>query len=99
MRSGNQINAEIKLNEMWKSTHVINYPIKIKVVTRPAEVAHTRAVSRGHLKEELHSNLSQKTFLNDAIHIWNRTPINIRQCETLLVAKKATRSFVVTLPI
>ena len=26
--SANQKNAQIKLNEMWKSTHISNYPVK-----------------------------------------------------------------------
>ena len=89
MRSVNQINAQIKLNEMWKSTHVINSPIKISIVSRSDEVACTRAITQGHLKEELLTNSSQRTFLNYAIHIWNKAPIAIKQSKSLSCAKKA----------
>ena len=87
MISVNQINSQIKLTEMWKSPHVNNYPVKTEQLSRSGEVANTRSVSLGQLKEVLQTNSSQKTFLNDAIHIWNKTPIAIKQCETLYCAK------------
>ena len=62
MTSVNQINAQIKLNEMWKSTHVNKYSVKTDSVTRSSEVSITRAVSAGQLKEVLLSNSSQRTF-------------------------------------
>ena len=99
MKSVNQINAQIKLSEMWKSTNIINYPIKTNKVTRPDEVVHTRAVTQGHLMEDLPPNASQRTFLNDAIHIWNKAPLHIKQCNSLSSAKLAIKSFVLTLPI
>ena len=77
MLSVNQINAQIKICEMWKSTRIPKYPIKTELIQRPADVANTRAVSLGELKEGKLSNASQRTFLNDAMHIWNKTPINI----------------------
>ena len=99
MLSVNQINAQVKLNEMWKAVNVNNYPIKISLVSRAEEVAHTRAVSKGHLKEDLHTNLSQKTFLNDATHIWNKLPEGIKQCKSISCAKKAIKSFVAKLSV
>ena len=66
---------------------------------RPDEVVHTRAVTQGHLMEDLPPNASQRTFLNDAIHIWNKAPLHIKQCNSLSSAKLAIKSFVLTLPI
>ena len=80
---------------MWKSTHIPNFPIKTEQVNRSDDVVN----SNGQLKEVLLSNSSQKTFLNDALHIWNKCPINIKQCESLYSAKKAIKTFVYTLPI
>ena len=91
MTSVNQINAQIKLNEMWKSTHVNKYSVKTDSVTRSSEVSITRAVSAGQLKEVLLSNSSQRTFLNDAIHIWNKAPAALTQNESRYSAKKQSR--------
>ena len=99
MLSVNQINAQIKICEMWKSTRIPKYPIKTELIQRPADVANTRAVSLGELKEGKLSNASQRTFLNDAMHIWNKTPINIKQSVSLYTAKKAIKNIVFTLPI
>ena len=88
MLSVNQINVQIKLSELWKSTGIPNYPIKTEQVNRSDDVVNTRAVTNGQLKEALLTNSSQKTFLNDALHIWNKCPINIKQCESLYSAKR-----------
>ena len=99
MISVNQINAQIKICEMWKSSHIPNYPIKTEPLQRSVEVANTRVVSLGHLKEGKLTNASQNFFLNDAMHIWNKTPISIKQCVSLYGAKKAIKAFVSALPI
>ena len=99
MLSVNQINAQIKLTEMWKSTHIANYPIKPEPLSRSEAVVNTRAVSQGQLIEVRQSNTSQNSFLNDAIHIWNKAPSNIKQCIGLFAAKKAIKIFVSSLPI
>ena len=69
IKSVNQINAQIKLNEMWKSVNIVNYPIKTNFLTRVDDVAQTRAVTNGLLKETLATNSSQRSFIHDATHI------------------------------
>ena len=96
--SVNQMNAQIKLSEMWKAVNVENYPVKINLVSRSDAVAHTRAVANGQITEDFCTTASQKTFLNDAKHIWNKVPNVIKECKTLLSAKKAIKCFVTTLP-
>ena len=98
-KSINQINAKIKLNEMWKSVNIPNYPIITNVVTRSEEVAQTRAVSTGQIKQSISTNSSEKSFMHDATHIWNKVPISIKQCKTFWSAKKAIKSFIQTLPL
>ena len=61
--SVNQINAQIKLDEMWKSTNIPNYPIVTKMVSRTENVAQTRAVTSGQLEEILTTNSSDKSFM------------------------------------
>ena len=62
--SVNQINAQIKLNEMWKSVNISNYPIVTNSVSRIEEVAQTRAVSSGQLIEERVTNLSERKIIH-----------------------------------
>ena len=92
-------NAQIKLNEMWKSVNIPNYPIVTNVVSRVEDVAQTRAASAGQLKEAPVTYSSEKTFIHDATHIWNKAPLSIKQSKTFLSAKKAIKLFVLTLPI
>ena len=96
--SVNQMNAQIKLNEMWKSVHVPMYPTKTSTIARSEDVS-TRAVPAGILKENKTTNTSQRTFLKDAVHIWNKAPKHIIQCDSLAGAKRAVKRFVKSLPI
>ena len=97
--SVNQMNAQVKLNEMWKTIHIEKYPIKTVQITTNAVNMNTRARSAGLLFMPKVTCLSERTFINDAIHIWNQVPNEIKECTTLHSAKKAIKSFVATLPI
>ena len=99
MLSVNQMNAQIKLLEMWKSVNIINYPIKTSPVKRNDNFVNTRAVSNGVLQEKSITNHSQRTFLNDAIHIWNLSPSELKSCTSIFSAKKSIKEFVKTLPL
>ena len=97
--SVNQINAQIKLTEMWKSVSIANYPIKTLTLQRSDDVMTTRAASIGTLQEARITTKSERTFLNDAIHIWNLAPLSIKNCTTIYSVKKAVKAFVLTLPV
>ena len=97
--SANQINAQIKLTEMWKSVSIANYPIKTLTLQRSDDVMTTRAASIGTLQEARITTKSERTFLNDAIHIWNLAPLSIKNCTTIYSVKKAVKAFVLTLPV
>ena len=99
MLSLNQINAQIKLLEIWKSINIENYPIKTNSVSRGSEVALTRACFAGYLEEKKLTNASSRTFLIDAIRIWNKSPLTIKNCTTIYSAKKPIKSFVVSLSL
>ena len=60
---------------------------------------NTKAMTAGVLKVAKVSNSSEKTFLNDAIHIWNLAPMSIKNCDFITSAKKAIKVFVTTLPV
>ena len=97
--SVNQMNAQTKLCEMWKSVHIENYPIETDTLECHSDAMNTRARYSGLLKESKISNKSQRTFTNDAIHIWNQAPCKIRDSKSLFSAKKAIKEFVALLPI
>ena len=99
MLSVNQINAQPKLTEIWKSTHTPNYPVQTEQLFRSDDVANTRAVSSGQLKDLRVTHSSQKTFITDAIQLWNKVPQSIKQCDSLVFAKKAIKTFLLSLPI
>ena len=99
MLSVNQMNAQIKITEVWKSQKLPNYPLKTEKVCHDNDTCKTRAVSNGDLKEFGKSELLQSTFLSDASKSWNKCPNDIILCETLSKAKKAIRIFVKTLPV
>ena len=43
--------------------------------------------------------MSQRTFLNDAGHVWNNAPDSLKKCNSLYSVKKAIKLFVETLPL
>ena len=87
MLSVNQLNmnAQVKLNEMWKSVHIENYPVETQLLERQIDVMNTRARSAGLLKEEKVTHLSQIIFTNDATHIWNLAPKDIKNLVSLYI--------------
>ena len=99
MLSLNQMNAQVKLMEMWKAVHVEDYPLKIKVKTSMEGVRSTRSVMSGSIVEQGKSTVCFETFKNDAARAWNKAPNEIKECKSLYSVKKCIRKFVSTLPI
>ena len=99
MLSVNQINAQIKLTEMWKSQMIENYPIKIDNLEATEGQRQTRSVSRGDLVTNGHSQTNQSTFRNDAAKIWNLAPMDIKISTTINMAKSNIKKFVKLLPL
>ena len=95
----NQLNAQMKLCEMWKANNVDNYPTKVhKRNINDESRSTTRSTTKGVLLESGNSTLSQQTFINDATKAWNKAPPSIKNCVSITMAKKAVREFVKTLP-
>ena len=99
MLSVNQLNAQIKLLDIWKAINVKDYPYKPMYIEREEAIVQTRACSAKILKEVARSNLSKGTFRNDALRIWNLAPSTIRDCKTLYAVKKVIKIYVTSLPI
>ena len=97
--SVNQLNAQIKLNDMWKATHLENYPTKITQMNCIENSANTRAKARGNLVEIGHSCIMHSTFINDATKAWNNAPHSLKTTESQISAKRLIKEFGKTLPI
>ena len=99
MLSANQINAQVKLTEMWKAMHLPNYPIKLEKKDITSATNHTRSLTRGDLILQGKSEICKSSFTFDASKLWNKAPNNIKDCRTIHQAKKEIRKFVATLPL
>ena len=99
MQSVNQLNAGVKLLEVWKALTVDDYPLIIKRQENNTEGMSTRADSSGRPIEIGKTALTQRTSVSDSIHLWNRAPNNVKDSKTLYQAKKEIKVFVKLLPI
>ena len=99
MLSVNQLNAQMKLVEIWKAFNVIDYLLKIKQQSSDISRTSTRADSMKKPIEIGKSNLVQKTCVSDAIRLWNMAPLPITNCTSLNQAKSEIKKFVRLLPI
>ena len=99
MLSANQLNASIKLLEIWKALNVDNYPLKVdKQMSHEARVS-TRADTTGKPIEIGKSALVQKTCVSDAIRLWNLAPDTITNCLSQSQVKTEIKKYVRRLPI
>ena len=99
MMSVNQMNGQIKIQEIWKSLNVPNYPIQIKKQTPHKGGPATRADVKGRLIETGNSCLSQKTCINDAVKIWNQLPDAVTNSKSFYQIKKQAKIYARSLPI
>ena len=83
MLSVNQLNAQIKITEIWKALHNPDNPLKIEKVNHESSVCLTRVVTKGDLKEVGKSTILQSTYISDASRIWNKCPNHIKECDIL----------------
>ena len=99
MCSVNQIHAQIKLTEIWKTINDEDNVLKIERKQQVEGAVQTRSGGSINLVESRSSAMSSKTFINDGIKLWNRAPESIKICTTLASAKKAIKIYSKTLPI
>ena len=64
--SVNQLIVQIKLGDMWKATHIDNYPTKITMLKYVVNPVNTRACANGNLLLNGNSTITQETFINNA---------------------------------
>ena len=99
MLSVNQLNAQIKLTEIWKAPNIEDYPITVcKSILLENERA-SRAKAQGKLIEKGVTNLVKESFLNDGVRLWNLAPGSITKSSSIYGVKRAIKEFVTSLPI
>ena len=97
--SVNQINAQIKLLEIWKSQHSETYPTKWKKRNEAIQDRRTRASKDNLLNESYGFKILNSTFINDSARIWNLVPESIKASPTISSAKKNIKNYIFNLPI
>ena len=99
MLSANQLNASVKLLEVWKALNLEDYPLQINRQEKGNEGVNNRANLSRRPVEIGKTILAQKTCISDAIHLWNRSPGRVTESKSLYQAKRVIREFATTLPI
>ena len=93
----NQLNAQSKLQAVWKSTNSKNYPIKWEKDPKLVD-ARTRSVQKDSLLVVGKGLKLQSTFYSDAASLWNKAPDCITNSKSLYTVKKEIKKFVLSLP-
>ena len=97
--SVNQINAQIKLTEVWKSLNIDSYPIKWTKQNEVMKRAGLKSTNKPDLMIYGFSQIQSQSFINDEARVWNSAPKKIKECNSLCLAKKLIRIHIQSLPI
>ena len=99
--SVNQLAAQIKLVEIWKSTHVEGYPICLEAYNPAKENFSQNLRDRPTriFNDSARLQVAEFSFCVDAARVWNQAPCQIHNSGTLSAAKKEILKFVKTLPV
>ena len=99
MLSANQLNASVKLLEVWKAINIDDYPLTLNRQEIKTDGVTTRADSTGKPIKMGKSAVTQRSSVSDGIHIWNNSPKNVTESKSISQAKKEIRAFAKLLPV
>ena len=86
----NQINAQIKLKEVWKSQHSDSYPLKWVKRNEMSQERRTRGSQNDQiLNEIMGSKILNSTFMSGADRVLNHSPEQLKMCNSIYSAKKS----------
>ena len=101
LRSVNQLAAQIKLVETWKSLNVPDYPIVLEPYNQ--ENASSNAELRPRptriFNDSCRLQLAKSSFNVDAARLWNLAPEKIKTAKNIFAAKAAITEYVKNLPL
>ena len=77
---------------------ISDYPLKLNKKEIVNGNINTWSCTQGRLMVPGIKPIMQKACITDAIRLWNSSPTEVTSATTLSLAKKATKTFVKTLP-
>ena len=95
----NQLASEIRLVEVWKGLNIENYCLNNLFEKAESNQGRTRSAGLNKLKTCFKTKIRENSFAFPSIQLWNVAPADVTTAETEAKARKAIRSFVMTLPI
>ena len=99
--SVNQLAAEIKLTEIWKSINVDDCPIKLNPYNSNLDENRIRLRPQQNriFNDSCRLQIAQSSFHVDSARLWNLAPTKVQCAPTLTIAKKAIKEHCKSLPI
>ena len=101
LQSVNQLAAQIKLLEAWKSQNIDLYPLQLER-NNPNRINVQREIRPGSIKlwkDEAKTTAAKISFSRDTAKLWNNAPENIKQALTLTRAKKEIKKYCTSLEV
>ena len=77
MLSVNQLEAQIKLNEMWKVVNKEKFPIKVELMSEIDGITLTRNATGRAIKIKGKTTQMCKGFIGSGSRLWNKAPDSI----------------------
>ena len=93
--SVNQLAAQIKLIEAWKSLNIEHYPVRLEP-NNPNRMETGRAIRASSIKfwkDDAKTLAAKMSFNRDAARLWNSAPEQIKNVSTLNGAKKEIKIY------
>ena len=99
--SVNQLAAQIKLLEAWKSVHIPGYAIVLEPYSkeRPNNTHDLRNQTKRVFNDSAKLKIAAQSFSVDAAKLWNQAPEEVTKAASIQIAKRAIRILVKTFPI
>ena len=97
----NQLAAQIKLMESWKSINIAEYPVQMEdnQLRRQTNRREVRTSTIKRWKEDTKVTNAKESFLRDAAQLWNAAPDYVTNAKSLYLAKKEIVKYCKTLAI
>ena len=99
MQTVNQINAQIKLLDVWKAQQYERHPTSYPRRNDANLEQRTRAAVANNLLEAHGGKIITSTCINDAAKLWNAAPDCIKNNVSIHSVKKCIKEYTAKLPI
>ena len=93
--SVNQLAAETRLIEAWKSVHIEDYCMKEVLKLRPKGNYRTRINHVDFLDSGVEDIYGSTGFVQTTAKLWNVSPLSVKEAPTISLAKKEIRKYII----